>query len=161
MLRLAGRIAGTEAKISSIPPVLLTLLARLNPMVREVRAVGYQLDRPFVVDSSAFEQTFGIRATPLAEALTATVDWYRARARQLPPKRGARLMNALGVFTLDNILIGLAILAIRSLITALPFVSAMQMGIAVAARRSASSARWAPRPRRQKGRPKLSTPPLL
>jgi hypothetical protein len=34
-------------------------------MVREVRAVGYQLDRPFVVDPSAFEQTFGIRATPL------------------------------------------------------------------------------------------------
>jgi nucleoside-diphosphate-sugar epimerase len=133
VLHLAGRIAGTESKISSIPPVLLALLARLNPMVREVRAVGYQLDRPFVVDSSAFEQTFGIRATPLAEALAATVDWFRARSRQLRPERRAKLMGALGMFTLYNILIGLAILAVRSLITALPFLSAMQMGVAVAA----------------------------
>jgi nucleoside-diphosphate-sugar epimerase len=132
MLRLAGQIAGVEAKISAIAPVLLTLLARVNPMVREVRAVGYQLDRPFVVDSSAFEQTFGIRATPLGEALTATVDWYRARARQVRQERGAKLMSALGQFTLDSLLIGLAVLAIRFLISALPILSAMQMGIAVA-----------------------------
>ena len=38
-----------------------------------IRAVGYQLDRPFVVDSSAFEETFGVRATPLEEALATTV----------------------------------------------------------------------------------------
>ncbi|HEY5148140.1 MAG TPA: NAD-dependent epimerase/dehydratase family protein, partial [Polyangiaceae bacterium] len=80
MLRLAGRIAGVEAKISAIHPGLLALLARVNPMIREVRAVGYQFDRPFVVDSSAFEETFGIGATPLEEALAATVRWYRARS---------------------------------------------------------------------------------
>ena len=56
ILHLAGRIAGVEAKVSGISPLLLALLARVNPMVREVRAVGYQLDRPFIVDSSAFER---------------------------------------------------------------------------------------------------------
>src|SRR5450755_62511 len=79
MLGLAGQIAGVEAKVAAIAPVLLAVLARVNPMVREVRAVGYQLDRPFVVDSSAFERAFDIGATPLEEALTATIDWYRAR----------------------------------------------------------------------------------
>ncbi len=85
ILRLAGRIAGVEAKVSGICPMLLALRARVNPMVREVRAVGYQLDRPFVVDSSDFEQAFGVRATPLEEALKATVEWYRTRARE--PRR--------------------------------------------------------------------------
>jgi nucleoside-diphosphate-sugar epimerase len=133
MLRLAGRIAGIEAKVSSIPAVLLTLLARVNPVVREVLAVGYQFDRPFVVDSSAFEQTFGIRATPLEESLTTTVEWYRARSHEPRRRRGAALKNALGVFTLDNLLIGLALVAIRFLIRAVPMLSVMQMGIAVAA----------------------------
>lgn len=133
MLRLAGRIAGVEPKISPISPALLTVLARINPIVREVCAVGYQLDRPFVVDSSAFERAFGIRPTPLEEALTATVDWYRARSRQLRRERAAALMSALGVFTLDNLLIGLAALAVRFLVTTLPTFSAMQTGIAVAA----------------------------
>src|SRR5580698_3226582 len=100
MLSIAGEIAGVETKVSSIPPVLLALLARVNPIVREVRAVGYQVDRPFVVDSSAFERTFGIRATPLKEALTATIAWYRVRAGEPRRGRGAALMKGLVGFTL-------------------------------------------------------------
>jgi nucleoside-diphosphate-sugar epimerase/mannose-6-phosphate isomerase-like protein (cupin superfamily) len=133
MLRIAGEIAGIKAKVSSIPPVLLALLARVNPIVREVRAVGYQLDRPFVVDSSAFEQTFDIRATPLKEALTATVEWYRARAREPRHGRGAAVVKGLGIFTLDNLLIWLAMLAVRFLVRAVPGLSVIELGIAVAA----------------------------
>jgi nucleoside-diphosphate-sugar epimerase/quercetin dioxygenase-like cupin family protein len=133
MLRRAGRIAGVEARVSAIPPVLLALLARVNPMVREVLAVGFQLDRPFVVDSVAFEQTFGIRATPLDEALGATVAWYRERAREPRPGRAAAFAKGLGVFALDNVLIGLAVLAVRSLVAAVPWLSLLQIGIAVAA----------------------------
>jgi nucleoside-diphosphate-sugar epimerase/mannose-6-phosphate isomerase-like protein (cupin superfamily) len=133
MLQLAGQIAGVEAKVSAISPRLLGLLARVNPMVREVLAVGYQHDRPFVVDSSAFEQTFGVHATPLDEALRATVDGYRARAREPRKGRGAALAKALGVFTLDNILIGLALIAVRFLVAAVPALSRIELGIAVAA----------------------------
>jgi nucleoside-diphosphate-sugar epimerase/mannose-6-phosphate isomerase-like protein (cupin superfamily) len=133
ILRLAGRIAGVDAQVSSIPSLLLALLARVNPMVREVRAVGYQLDRPFVVDSSAFERAFGITATPLEEALTATVRWYRARAAEPRPGRGVALAKGLAVFTLDNVLIGLAMLAVRALVVAVPALSAWELGIAVAA----------------------------
>jgi nucleoside-diphosphate-sugar epimerase len=133
ILRLAGRIAGVEAKVSGISPLLLALLARVNPMVREVRAVGYQLDRPFVVDSSAFESTFGVRATPLEEALEATVEWYRTRARAGRKGRGVAFAKGLAAFTLDNVLIVLAILAVRSLVSAVPKLSVIELGIAVAA----------------------------
>lgn len=133
MLHLAGRIAGVEAGVTSIAPVLLAVLARVNPMVREVRAVGYQLDRAFVVDSGPFETAFGISATPLEEALTATVAWYRARAREPRKGHGASVGRALGVFALDNLLIGLAVLAIRFLVGSVPALSVVEMGIAVAA----------------------------
>jgi len=133
MLDVAGKIAGVTAKVSAIPPTLLALLALVNPMVREVRAVGYQLDRPFVVDSSAFEKAFGVRATPLGEALAATVEWYRARARRPQQGRGSALARGLGVFTLDNVLIGLAVLAVRALVRFVPALSVVEIGVAVAA----------------------------
>jgi nucleoside-diphosphate-sugar epimerase/mannose-6-phosphate isomerase-like protein (cupin superfamily) len=130
MLRLAGEIAGVKARVSAIAPGLLALLSLVNPTVREVRAVGYQLYRPYVVDSGAFERTFDVRATPLHEALGATVAWFRARE---PRRGGVALARGLGLFTLDNVLIGLALLAIRSLVRVLPALSVMEMGIAVAA----------------------------
>ncbi len=133
MLRLAGQIVGVEARVSAIPLAVLALLARVNPMVREVRAVGYQLYRPFVVDSSAFEKTFGMRATPLLEALTATVDWYRARAREPRQGRGAAVVKGLSIFIFDNLLIGVAVLAIRLLVRVMPTLSVIEIGIAVAA----------------------------
>ena len=42
-------------------------------MIRELKETRYQFDRPFVVDSSAFENTFGMTATPLDAALKATI----------------------------------------------------------------------------------------
>jgi nucleoside-diphosphate-sugar epimerase len=133
MLGLAGQIAGVEAKVAAIAPVLLAVLARVNPMVREVHAVGYQLDRPFVVDSSAFERAFDIGATPLEEALTATIDWYRARAQEPRTRRGATVARVLGVFALDNLLIALAALVIRSVVASVPTLATLDIGIAVAA----------------------------
>ena len=49
----------------------------LSPMVRELRETRYQFDRPFVVDSSAFESTFGVFLTPIDEAIEATLKFYR------------------------------------------------------------------------------------
>lgn len=38
----------------------------------------YQHTEPQVMDSSAFETTFGVRPTPLGDTLDMTLDWYRA-----------------------------------------------------------------------------------
>jgi len=38
----------------------------------------YEFENPFVIDSSKFEQTFGMQATPVREAIQETVAWYRS-----------------------------------------------------------------------------------
>jgi hypothetical protein len=51
-----------------------------NPTLRAVQEQLYQSERPRVVDSSRFEQAFGWSATPLPEAIRATVRWFRQEA---------------------------------------------------------------------------------
>ncbi|WP_329170479.1 NAD-dependent epimerase/dehydratase family protein [Streptomyces decoyicus] len=43
----------------------------------EYAEMFYQHTEPQIVDSTAFERTFGIQPTPLDATLDATVDWYR------------------------------------------------------------------------------------
>ena len=128
LLQRAGTIAGTEVAISVMPEALLSVLSKVHPMLREIRAVAYQLTADFVVDASAFESTFDVRATPIDEALTATVAWYRARK----PK-ASRVPRAFGLFLLDNLLIALAAAVVGAVVTAAPALSSFALGIAAAA----------------------------
>jgi hypothetical protein len=50
-------------------------------MLRGMRETAYQFDRPYILDSSDFETTFGVAPTPLDDALKATIAWWRERAR--------------------------------------------------------------------------------
>jgi hypothetical protein len=59
----------------------IAFAARFNPTLRAVREQLYQSERPWVVDSSKFERAFGWHATPLPDAVTTTVAWFRDRAR--------------------------------------------------------------------------------
>ncbi|PBC66178.1 nucleoside-diphosphate-sugar epimerase [Streptomyces sp. TLI_235] len=73
-----ARAAGLPpVKVSRIPGPALALLGLVNPVVRAVRETAYQLERPFVMDSTAAERTFGLAPTPWNEMLTAVVDSYR------------------------------------------------------------------------------------
>lgn len=48
------------------------------------RSLGYEahlMDRPFIVDHTKFDQTFGAQPTPLRQAIRATVEWFRLRQR--------------------------------------------------------------------------------
>ncbi len=57
---------------------MLRLGGLFIPEARESVEMMYEFEKPFVVDSSQFEQTFGVKATPMAEAIKTTVAWYRA-----------------------------------------------------------------------------------
>ena len=48
-----------------------------NSQVRELKEMLYEFEEPFVVDSTRFESTFGVHATPLDEAIPVTVEWFR------------------------------------------------------------------------------------
>ncbi|MFI6868447.1 NAD-dependent epimerase/dehydratase family protein [Nocardia sp. NPDC050406] len=71
--RICAQAGAPAPRLSSIPGPIFYALGLVSPLIRELRETRYQFDRPFVVDSSAFEQTFGVAPTPLDEAVAATV----------------------------------------------------------------------------------------
>lgn len=57
------------AKVSAIPYPVLWAYGEFSPMVKELRTTRYQFTAPFVLDSSATTETFGLEPTPVDEAL--------------------------------------------------------------------------------------------
>ncbi len=70
--------AGTEPNIQVMPRFLVSAVGLFNGNVRELKEMLYEFEEPFVVDDSRFEAAFGGSATPLPEAIEATVAWFRA-----------------------------------------------------------------------------------
>lgn len=77
---LVQQRAGARQRRRTIPVWALSAAARVQPMARELLELAYQLDRPFVVDHTAFDDTFGAGdPTPHSEAIDATLRWCRSR----------------------------------------------------------------------------------
>ncbi|MFD7029528.1 NAD-dependent epimerase/dehydratase family protein [Streptomyces sp. NPDC059917] len=76
---LAARAATGPVAVRPLPPAVLGVASLFSPLIRELKEVRYQFDRPFVIDARAYEARFAQRATPLDEQVEATVDWWRAR----------------------------------------------------------------------------------
>ncbi|UQX00020.1 NAD-dependent epimerase/dehydratase family protein [Streptomyces sp. RerS4] len=76
---LATQAGSGPVAVRRIPPIVLGAASLFSPMIRELKEVRYQFDRPFVVDSRAYETAFAVRATPLDEQVKVTVDWWRER----------------------------------------------------------------------------------
>ena len=72
---------GHDIKVAPAPNLLLRGLGLFNPIVGELVEMLYEFEQPFVVDSSRFEKTFGIGATPFAQSIPATVAWWRTLAK--------------------------------------------------------------------------------
>ncbi len=77
--RLAAEAKTGPVAARKLPPAVLGLSSLFSPLIRELRETRYQFDRPFVVDSSAYESAFAVRATPVEEQVRATVEWWRER----------------------------------------------------------------------------------
>jgi nucleoside-diphosphate-sugar epimerase len=70
----ACALAGAGApRLSTMPQFVLRLGGMANPLVRELRETQYQFRRPFVMDSRAATEAFGIAPTPVEESLAETV----------------------------------------------------------------------------------------
>jgi nucleoside-diphosphate-sugar epimerase len=69
---------GVPPKLSSMGRVMLSIGGLFIPAAKETVEMLYEFEKPFIVDSSKFEKAFGMQATPLPEAIRATVAWYRA-----------------------------------------------------------------------------------
>ena len=82
-----GEVAGEVAALAGRPtprvvplPRLVKLAARVAPVVRELDETSHQFERPFVLDATSAETTFGLAATPWQVALEATVTGLHAAA---------------------------------------------------------------------------------
>ncbi|MEU9129663.1 NAD-dependent epimerase/dehydratase family protein [Kitasatospora sp. NPDC048540] len=77
--RLAAEAGTGPVAVRGLSPAVLAAASLVSPMLRELREVRYQFDRPFVVDTAAYERAFAVRATPLDEQIGATVRWWSQR----------------------------------------------------------------------------------
>lgn len=81
LLAITGDALGRPARAAVTSPALLRIGGLVVPLLRELSHVAYQWDRPWVVDGSAYERTFGsLPITPLPEAVATTVEWWRTEA---------------------------------------------------------------------------------
>ncbi|HMD82938.1 MAG TPA: hypothetical protein VKE92_16585, partial [Anaerolineales bacterium] len=78
MVRMFAEEAVVEPKMSSMGKLMMRIGGLFIPEAKESVEMMYEFDQPFIVDSSKFENTFGMKATPLREAIRETVAWYRS-----------------------------------------------------------------------------------
>jgi nucleoside-diphosphate-sugar epimerase len=92
-VRLLGEQAGIAPRVSAparpMTRALLPLVGLFVPPMRGLAENMYISYEPYIVDHSAYAQAFGDHATPLPEAIRATVRWYRAHAAQSQQARAA------------------------------------------------------------------------
>jgi nucleoside-diphosphate-sugar epimerase len=70
----AAELAGTSLRLQGTPRWQLRLLGRFVPAVGETVEMLYEFDEDFVVDHTPYTTILGDHATPLDQALTATLD---------------------------------------------------------------------------------------
>jgi nucleoside-diphosphate-sugar epimerase len=72
----------TAPKVSAVPGWVLRVAGIFSTDMRELAELLYQFERPFVMDSSESQRLLELEPTPLPEAASATMTWWRGAARQ-------------------------------------------------------------------------------
>ncbi|MFT3894899.1 MAG: NAD-dependent epimerase/dehydratase family protein [Anaerolineales bacterium] len=82
LVRLFAEEASVEPKISTMGTFMLSIGGLFIPAAKETVEMMYEFDHPFIIDSGKFENTFGMKATPIREAIRETVAWYKVIHKQ-------------------------------------------------------------------------------
>lgn len=83
MVKMFAEAAGVPLKVTRIGKTMMALAGLFIPEAKESVEMMYEFNQPFVVDSSKFESTFGMKATPMREAIKETLVWFKSH----PEKR--------------------------------------------------------------------------
>lgn len=78
LVRIFAEEAGVEPKMSSMGKLMMSIGGLFIPEAKETVEMMYEFEKPFIIDSSKFEKTFGMKATPIQEAIKETVAWYKS-----------------------------------------------------------------------------------
>lgn len=79
LINMVYDMAGKQPKFRIAPKPLVSLLALFNPDMREIKEMLYLFEKPFIVDTTKYEKTFGLDTTPHELAIAETLDWFRNR----------------------------------------------------------------------------------
>jgi len=74
-----ARALGLPLRVSALGRPMMTILSLFVPVLREILPLLYQFEKPYIMESGAFERTFGLKATPFDRAMAETVAWARSR----------------------------------------------------------------------------------
>jgi nucleoside-diphosphate-sugar epimerase len=74
--------AGKPVKARAAGKLLLSLIGLFSPAPKELVEMLYEFEKPFTVDSSRFERTFGMKPTLTADAIRETVAWFKTHLAQ-------------------------------------------------------------------------------
>lgn len=87
MVAALAAAAGLERPptVRRVPAAVLRAAGLFSVQLRELQETRYQFDRPFVIDSSAAEEAFGLEPTSVEEAAKATVVWWQDRLAEGGP----------------------------------------------------------------------------
>ena len=78
MVKMIAEEMGVEPKMSAMGKFMMQMGGLFIPEARETVEMMYEFEQPFIVDSSKFETTFGVKATPMKDAIKETVAWYQS-----------------------------------------------------------------------------------
>ncbi len=82
MVKMFAEEAGVEPRMSGMGKLVMWIGGFFVPEAKESVEMMYEFDQPFVVDSSKFEKTFGMKATPMRDAIRETVAWYKSHPQK-------------------------------------------------------------------------------
>ena len=82
LVRLFAEEAGVEPKMSSMGKLMMSIGGLFIPEAKESVEMMYEFEKPFVIDSTKFERTFGMKAEPIREAIRETVSWYKSHPQK-------------------------------------------------------------------------------
>jgi nucleoside-diphosphate-sugar epimerase len=81
IIDLIAADVGSPIKTRVAPRILLQVMGVFNKTLHELDEMLYEFTQPFLVDGAKAQSRLGIAPTPMADAIAATVDWFRARQR--------------------------------------------------------------------------------
>jgi nucleoside-diphosphate-sugar epimerase len=84
ILKIAADALGVRPRIRSLPAPLLAPIGLFSPMLREMREMRFQWDRPYRVDAGKFAKAFWSDATPFEAGVPATALSFRNGAASEP-----------------------------------------------------------------------------
>lgn len=78
MVNMIAEEMGVPPKFSAMGKTMMWIGGLFISAAKEMVEMMYEFEQPFVVDSSRFETTFDMKATPMREAIKETVAWYKS-----------------------------------------------------------------------------------